>query len=131
MPKRTPKTNSIRFRAWGRAVPDTVLRGVRARRESGLYVYLVMTTAWCALTGLALHISRWWWALVETFSRGWVSCPDRWTWVVWGGSVAVYLLLTEVGVAYLVATAWGSHRQLEVEGETEPGEEPDGPPGRP
>lgn len=45
-----------------------------------------------------------------------VADATGWGWAVYGASVAVFILLFEVGLVYLVSAAWGSHRQLEYEG---------------
>jgi hypothetical protein len=74
------------------------LRFAAWRRDSGGWVYVSLVGSWSVLT------------LVTADATGW-----GWRFVV--GSAAVFVLIFEVGLAYVIAAAWGSHRQLEREGE--------------
>ncbi len=72
-------------------------RFARWRLESGGWVYSLLAASWIALTVVLADVTGWgWW--------------------IYLGSAALFLLLFEVGLAYVISAAWGSHRQLEHEG---------------
>ena len=79
------------------AILAALERFVRWRRESGGWIYFLLAVAWFALTVVIAHATGWGWAVYVT-------------------SGAFFLLFFEVGVAYVVSAAWGSHRQIEYEG---------------
>ena len=76
---------------------NPVSRFARWRLESGGWVYSLLAGSWVALT---------------------ISLADvtDWGWWIYLASAAVFLLLFEVGLGYIIAAAWGSNRQLEQEG---------------
>lgn len=78
--------------------PNTVTRFLRWRRGHGGWVYFNLAWTWAALTFVVVDVAGWGW-------RAYLA------------SGATFFLLFEVGVAYVLAAAWGSHRQLEHEGE--------------
>lgn len=77
--------------------PNVLTRIVRWRRESGVWVYFMLTLSWTLMT------------LVVDHATGW-------GWPVYAASVAIFMLLFEVGLFYVKEAAWGSHRHLELQG---------------
>jgi hypothetical protein len=82
----------------GRGLRRSLAAAVRWRRRSGGWTYAALLLSWAGLTA----------ALGAPWGAGWA-------WYL--GSAALFVLLFEVGIAYVVAAAYGSHRQLEAEGE--------------
>lgn len=78
--------------------PGAVMRFVRWRRAHGGWAYGCLVGGWALIT----------FALVDLLS---------WSWHAYAISAALFVLLFEVGIAYMASAAWASHRQLEYEGE--------------
>ena len=77
-------------------------RFVEWRRESDAWSYGVITAAWCGATwsvGAMLEVANWA--------------------ALWVGSASIWLLVMEVGLAYLARTLYLGHRLFEAEGAAE------------
>lgn len=77
---------------------ERLLHFTRWRRDSGAWAYSTLLWSWTVLTVL-------------------IADATDWGWRFFVGGIAVFALLFEVGLAYVITAAWGSHRQLEREGE--------------
>lgn len=79
------------------------------RRESGLWTYWALAVSWASLTWVVDSLLRFLWVLSFARDPGVI-------WELWAASAALFVLLFEVGIAYVAAAAYASNRYLEKEG---------------
>ena len=80
--------------------PGRLGRFIIWRRTSGSWTWSCLALSWLGLTAGVVEL----WAL---------------PWPVYLISASVFVLLFEVGLAYVIGAGWSSHRQLEFEGDQE------------
>lgn len=125
MTRRDPNsTTRRRVRRAARWVGKQPGRFVEWRLTSSGWSYGCLLVAWLCLSwAVEWGLSSLTWAVAtlalgpETVGAigGRISAP--WTACWWLATVALWLLLFEVGLAYVLAAAWSSHRALEIEGD--------------
>lgn len=89
-------------------------RFIAWRRSSGLWPWLALAVSWFGLTWAVVGLVDAWVAVVADLSgRPPLPVP---TWPLWAASFALFVFVSELGVAFGVAALHLSHRSLEIEG---------------
>lgn len=94
--------------------PSRLRRFARWRREADGWRYGLLAVCWLGLTVSGALVPAAIWLLV---GRLWLEAVVVWGVLVVVASGCVFLLLFEVGLATVIASAWSSRPTLEHEGE--------------